>query len=222
MEKRNEDVTTGVQDEEGMDMSLPSSCLGKIRYVLLLPILGPLFLLLPDVRKKAKQKWAVWTFFGSIVMIGVYSFLMVWWATDVGCVLGIKDSVMALTFLAAGTSVPDLLTSVIVAQQGHGDMAVSSSIGSNIFDVLVGLPLPWLAFSIFNGVENGRWYTQVNAPTLTVSLLILLGMVSTVIFTIVISKWRMTKALGAAMFVFYIGFVVQDLIRSGAAGNGSC
>jgi sodium/potassium/calcium exchanger 2 len=55
---------------------------------------------------------------------------------------------MGLTFLAAGTSVPDLLTSVIVARQGHGDMAVSSSIGSNIFDVLVGLPLPWLAFGV--------------------------------------------------------------------------
>ena len=55
---------------------------------------------------------------------------------------------MGLTILAAGTSVPDLLTSVIVAKQGFGDMAVSSSIGSNIFDVLVGLPLPWLAFSL--------------------------------------------------------------------------
>ena len=46
--------------------------------------------------------------------------------------------VMGLTFLAAGTSVPDLITSVLVAQQGKGDMAVSSSVGSNIFDVTVG------------------------------------------------------------------------------------
>lgn len=61
--------------------------------------------------------------------------------------LRIQDAVMGLTFLAAGTSVPDLLTSVIVARQGHGDMAVSSSIGSNIFDVLVGLPFPWYAIS---------------------------------------------------------------------------
>lgn len=45
---------------------------------------------------------------------------------------------MGLTFLAAGTSVPDLITSVLVAQQGKGDMAVSSSVGSNIFDVTVG------------------------------------------------------------------------------------
>ena len=46
--------------------------------------------------------------------------------------------IMGLTFLAAGTSVPDLITSVLVAKQGKGDMAVSSSVGSNIFDVTVG------------------------------------------------------------------------------------
>ena len=46
--------------------------------------------------------------------------------------------VMGLTFLAAGTSIPDLITSVLVAKEGLGDMAVSSSIGSNIFDVTVG------------------------------------------------------------------------------------
>ena len=46
--------------------------------------------------------------------------------------------VMGLTFLAAGTSIPDLITSVIVARKGHGDMALSSSIGSDMFDVTVG------------------------------------------------------------------------------------
>jgi Ca2+/Na+ antiporter len=46
--------------------------------------------------------------------------------------------VMGLTVLAAGTSIPDLITSVIVARKGFGDMAVSSSVGSNIFDVTVG------------------------------------------------------------------------------------
>lgn len=45
---------------------------------------------------------------------------------------------MGLTFLAAGTSIPDLITSVIVARKGLGDMAVSSSVGSNIFDICVG------------------------------------------------------------------------------------
>ena len=75
----------------------------------------------------------------SILWIGIFSYFMVEWATVVGDTLGIPSVVMGLTFLAAGTSVPDLLSSVIVARQGHGDMAVSSSVGSNIFDVLFGL-----------------------------------------------------------------------------------
>ncbi|RXM97087.1 Sodium/potassium/calcium exchanger 3 [Acipenser ruthenus] len=50
---------------------------------------------------------------------------------------------MGITFLAAGTSVPDCMASLIVARQGMGDMAVSNSIGSNVFDILIGLGLPW-------------------------------------------------------------------------------
>ena len=46
--------------------------------------------------------------------------------------------IMGLTFLAAGTSVQDLITSYLVAKKGFGDMALSSSIGSNLFDICVG------------------------------------------------------------------------------------
>lgn len=55
-----------------------------------------------------------------------------------GATAMVPPEVMGLTLLAAGTSVPDLITSVIVARKGFGDMAVSSSVGSNIFDVTVG------------------------------------------------------------------------------------
>lgn len=39
-------------------------------------------------------------------------------------------------------------------------------------------------------------------------------MIAAVIFTIVLSGWKMTKLLGATMFVFYVGFVFQDLGRT--------
>jgi sodium/potassium/calcium exchanger 5 len=45
---------------------------------------------------------------------------------------------MGLIFLAFGTSVPDLIASVIVVKRGFGDMAVSGSFGSNILDITVG------------------------------------------------------------------------------------
>ena len=57
---------------------------------------------------------------------------------QVGETFFITEEIMGLTILAAGTSIPDLITSVIVARKGLGDMAVSSSVGSNIFDITVG------------------------------------------------------------------------------------
>lgn len=84
------------------------------------------------------KKFFAVTFIGSIFWIAAYSYLMVWWANVAGDTVRIPPEVMGLTFLAAGTSIPDLITSVIVARKGFGDMAVSSSVGSNIFDVTVG------------------------------------------------------------------------------------
>lgn len=134
---------------------------------------------------------------------------MVMWCQNVGDTLGIPQVVMGLTFLAAGTSVPDLLSSVIVAKQGQGDMAISSSIGSNIFDTLVGLPLPWLVYAMYSGAP-----VVVYAKSLTLSLAILIGMLVVVVTSVHLSKWLLTKTLGYVMFTFYFAFVAQDLARA--------
>merc|ERR1712050_71036 len=73
------------------------------------------------------------------------------WTVVCSNTIGIPSEVSGITILAAGTSIPDLISSYIVARQGEGDMAVSSSIGSNIFDVTVGLPMPWLMWCISKG-----------------------------------------------------------------------
>lgn len=68
----------------------------------------------------------------------------VWMITIIGTTLGIPDTVMGLTFVAAGVSIPDALSSIAVIKEGYGDMAVSNAVGSNVFDILVCLGLPWL------------------------------------------------------------------------------
>merc|ERR1719195_2349148 len=94
-------------------------------------------------------------------------------------VSGLSQSTMGITFLAAGTSVPDLITSVIVARAGHGDMAVSSSIGSNLFDVTVGLPLPWLLYTIIFGRDM-----EVNSVGIgcSIGMLFVMLLLYTIIF----------------------------------------
>lgn len=63
--------------------------------------------------------------------------------TIIGTTLGIPDTVMGLTFVAAGVSIPDALSSIAVIKEGYGDMAVSNAVGSNVFDIFVCLGLPW-------------------------------------------------------------------------------
>ncbi|KAK7912351.1 hypothetical protein WMY93_012562 [Mugilogobius chulae] len=139
-----EDAEAEEEEEESAPLSLdwPQTWSKQVSYLLLLPIVFPLYVTVPDVRNAASRRFFPMTFLGSILWIGVFSYLMVWWAHQVGETVGISEEIMGLTILAAGTSIPDLITSVIVARKGLGDMAVSSSVGSNIFDITVGLPVP--------------------------------------------------------------------------------
>ncbi|XP_050013332.1 sodium/potassium/calcium exchanger 2 isoform X2 [Alexandromys fortis] len=130
--------TTEEEDDQPLSLSWPSNARKQVTFLTVLPIVFPLWITLPDVRKPASKKFFPVTFFGSITWIAVFSYLMVWWAHQVGETIGISEEIMGLTILAAGTSIPDLITSVIVARKGLGDMAVSSSVGSNIFDITVG------------------------------------------------------------------------------------
>eukprot|EP00483_Globobulimina_turgida_P005456 UN05466 len=52
---------------------------------------------------------------------------------------------------------------------GKGDMAVSSSIGSNIFDILIGLPLPWLLFCV---TLSDNYSISVGSDSLFLSVII--------------------------------------------------
>jgi K+-dependent Na+/Ca+ exchanger-like protein len=188
-----------------------AGCFGIFKYLFLLPLVALLALTVPDVRRPGMDKgYACYlAFILSICWIGIYSFFMVGWAETIGETLGIDTFIMGLTFLAAGTSVPDLLSSVIVARMGKGDMAVSSSIGSNIFDILVGLPVPWLVFSIVRGES-----VTIGADGVWISIMILLGMLVLIIGTVHLSGWRLTKGLGYTMFFFYFCFLAQAIIRN--------
>ena len=146
---------------------------------------------------------------GAMLWLMFYSYLMVWWATRVSQGWGLSPELMGLTLVAAGTSVPDLLSSVIVAKLGQGDMAVSSSIGSNIFDILIGLPGPWFVYAVSH---NGHYVVEAGA--LFVSLLLLMLMLVAVLVCIMWNGWKLTHRLGWSMFVLYVVFVIYQVLAS--------
>uniref|UniRef100_A0A8C6CFZ2 Sodium/potassium/calcium exchanger 1 n=1 Tax=Moschus moschiferus TaxID=68415 RepID=A0A8C6CFZ2_MOSMO len=138
-EEEDEEEEEEEENEQPLSLEWPETRRKQAIYLFLLPIVFPLWLTVPDVRRLEAKKFFVITFLGSILWIAMFSYLMVWWAHQVGETIGISEEIMGLTILAAGTSIPDLITSVIVARKGLGDMAVSSSVGSNIFDITVGV-----------------------------------------------------------------------------------
>ena len=213
--KKQKDVAAVVAEEVlgvwGEIRDFPKETISEnIMYLVLVPIVLPLACTagLFDNRIPENKAWCYYQFMMSIAWISGYSYLMVDWIQNIGLICGIPAVVMGLTLLAAGTSVPDLLSSVVVAKAGRGDMAVSSSIGSNIFDVTVGLPVPWILFNVVIGCP-----VSVGADNLVLSVVILTVMVLMVVLTIMVSGWKMTKNLGIAMMVLYFIFLTQDVLR---------
>uniref|UniRef100_A0A3Q3X0X8 Sodium/calcium exchanger membrane region domain-containing protein n=1 Tax=Mola mola TaxID=94237 RepID=A0A3Q3X0X8_MOLML len=196
------------EEDQPLSLSWPESTRKRFTYLLIIPIVLPLWLTLPDVRKQSSKKFFPVTFLGAICWIACFSYLMVWWAHQVGETIGITEEIMGLTILAAGTSIPDLITSVIVARKGLGDMAVSSSVGSNIFDITVGLPFPWLMWSFFSGLKP----VQVSSNGLFCAIVLLFIMLLFVIISIAACKWRMSKLLGFIMFMLYFVFLVVSVM----------
>lgn len=144
---------------------------------------------------------------------------------------------MGLTFVAAGVSVPDALSSLAVIKEGLGDMAVSNAVGSNVFDILVCLGLPWF---IQTAIIQPGSYVKVTSrgesdplqyfPPLAglgTSFLFLffmheflylsagltystVSLLSTVIYLVLVTHyngWKLDRRYGIALMVWYLIFI---------------
>ncbi|XP_030289644.1 sodium/potassium/calcium exchanger 2-like isoform X2 [Sparus aurata] len=195
-------------EDQPLSLAWPDTLRKRITYLIIMPIVFPLWLTLPDVRRESSERFFPITFIGAISWIAFFSYLMVWWAHQVGETFWITEEIMGLTILAAGTSIPDLITSVIVARKGLGDMAVSSSVGSNIFDITVGLPFPWLIYNVINDFKP----VEVSSNGLFCAIVLLFLMLLFVIMSIAACKWRMSKFLGFLMFLLYFVFLIISVM----------
>lgn len=68
--------------------------------------------------------------------------------------LGMSDRLVGLSIVAVGTSLPELVTSLIAARRGHADIAIGNVVGSNIFNVLLCLGASALARPIEAPIER--------------------------------------------------------------------
>ena len=89
-------------------------------------------------------------FLVALSYIGIITFIVGEFATVLGCVLSIEESVSAITLVALGTSLPDTFASMSAAANSpNADAAVGNITGSNAVNVFLGLGLPWAIASIY-------------------------------------------------------------------------
>jgi len=231
------DPNSGEGEEEEEELlypwQLPSNAgiVGILWWALMLPVNFLLFLTIPDMRRadpdgdgctstNTFRKLYPLSFVMCMAWIGAISYVVTWMITIIGVDLGIPDSVMGLSFLAVGTSIPEVFSSLIVCRQGKGSMAVSNSIGSNTFDILVCLGFPWLVKSILNGkgVGNvsshlaGDFLVPVNSEGLAYTVISLLLSLIILYVILLLSKFELTKFTALICLVIYVVFFTVSIL----------
>ena len=109
-----------------------------------------------------------------MIVIGLFGIVLgsdfvVKGASEIAATFGVSQRIISLTIVALGTSLPELVTSVIATKKGEYDIAIGNIVGSNIFNIgiVAGLPV-----AIFGGVGGGA-FSYIDIVALIVSAVVL-------------------------------------------------
>lgn len=135
---------------------------------------------------------------GGLVLLVLGSRLLVNSAVIFAQALGVSELIIGLTIVAAGTSLPELVTSIIASLRGERDIAVGNVVGSNLFNILGVLGLSSLISPApIDVAPSVLWF---DLPLMTAVAFACLP----VFFTGgIISRWE-----GAVLFAYYIAYTM--------------
>ncbi len=135
----------------------------------------------------------------GIVAIIFGSNMVVNHSTEVAKLLGVSERIIALTIIALGTSLPELVTSVTATRKGEYDIAIGNVVGSNIFNIgiVVGLPI-----TIFGGISHIT-FSYIDIVTMILSAILL--------FMFSFNDYKISKKEGfifLLLFMCYYAYVI--------------
>lgn len=117
-------------------------------------------------------------------------------ATD----LGMSQTLVGLTIVSIGTSLPELVTSLVAAKKNEIDMAVGNAVGSNIFNILMVL-----------GIASA--ISPVSLIRVNVIDLLVLMAFSVIVWIYAITDRKITRAEGVSMVALYLAYSVYIVLR---------
>ncbi len=152
--------------------------------------------------KKRQPIWLslIFTAFGlTCIILG--GELVVDNASGLAKALGMSETLVALTIVAVGTSLPELVTSVVAAVKKEADIAVGNVIGSNIFNIVFIL-----------GMSSVISPLTVASSSLFDMIVMLIS--SVIVMLIALFSKKVNRAQGGIMLLMYIAFLMHIIIRN--------
>ena len=137
---------------------------------------------------------------GGGAAIAVGGKMVVDGASDIARSFGISDNIIGMTIVALGTSLPELVTSVVAARKGEIDMALGNVVGSNIFNILFVLGIA--------ATISPMAYTMQN----TIDAAVLIAM-TIMVLLLCMPKKKMLRWHGALMLAVYAGYTAYIFVR---------
>ena len=192
-------------------MGLIGNDISRIDSIILLVLMCAFMVYLVFVAKSEKQsqeeapakKMAVWQMILFIILGGAGiifgSQITVDSATEIATHFGMSERLIGLTIVAFGTSLPELITSVIAAIKKNDDIAIGNVVGSNIFNILFILGL--------TGV-----ITPINYASSSILDNIMALVAAIVLFICVLKNKKLGRIGGIVMLVIYAGYFVYCII----------
>lgn len=138
----------------------------------------------------------IWLISGLLLLVAS-SRMLVWGSVEVATFFGVSDTIIGLTVLAIGTSLPELASSLIAVKKGEHDLAIGNVIGSNMFNTLAVV-----------GIAGTLQPMSVSADFLYRDVLVMIAAtVALFVFCIGIKRQgRLNRLEGAAFLAAYIGY----------------
>lgn len=121
-------------------------------------------------------------------------------ALAIGLNADLTEALVGLTIVAVGTSLPELVTSVIAAKKGENELAIGNVVGSNIFNILFILGIAGTVNPLTTGSQ------------IVIDLLVMLGV--TLLLFVLSLKGKLGKMQGAILLACYVGYLAYLITRT--------
>lgn len=138
---------------------------------------------------------------GGLVLLVLGARWLVQSAVEIATMFGVSEAVIGLTIVAAGTSLPEVVTSVVATMRGERDIAVGNVVGSNIFNILSVLGLSGLVSPI--PLLAGEQLVQLDLPVMLGAAILCVPL----FFTGAILD-RIEGSIFLALYVAYVWYLI--------------